>query len=145
MKILVYFPTNARAIDQISVMEMFIKSGHEVYLLTQTEKGNLHYLSEKLGVKTYSYSIRKTNPFSFYIKHAFFLIKFCHHHRIDIIFSHLHDTGITCVLAKPFLKARTFFVRHNTDEGKLLSPKKSFVINLIINTFSTNIIAPSKA
>ncbi|MCX7858332.1 MAG: glycosyltransferase family 4 protein, partial [Deltaproteobacteria bacterium] len=26
-----------------------------------------------------------------------------------------------------------------------LSPKKSFVINLIINTFSTNIIAPSKA
>ena len=144
MKVLIYFPTNARAIDQLSVMEMLVKMGHQVSLLTFAEKGDLHLLAEKLGVKTFTNPVEKKNPLTFYARHAAFLVKFCREHQIDVIFSHLQDTALACVLAKPFLKAQIYYVRHNTDEGAIISPKKSAIINWATTKFLPKIISPSE-
>lgn len=144
MRILIYFPTNISSIAILSTIETFVKQGHQVYFLTLAEKGDMHILAEKLGAQAFSYPIEKKNSLLFFSKHAKYLIRFCKHHKIDVIFSHLYETALPCILAKPFLKSKILYVRHNTDEGRLYNPTKADIVHFLINKTFPTIIAPSQ-
>ena len=83
MNILFYYPSNQRTISIESVILKFKSQGHQVFLLTQTDKGELHTELENNGVKTYTCVLRKQNALLYYLKHLFFLIKFCNKNKIN--------------------------------------------------------------
>jgi hypothetical protein len=55
MKILFYVPTNQFVIYISSLMIAFQQQGHQVFLLTQSPKGELHFDVEPYGVLTSAY------------------------------------------------------------------------------------------
>ncbi len=95
MNILFYTPFNLRSRDTESLMEAFIKQGHKVSVLTQAEEGIYHENCRKIGVETYTHVLEKSNSYLYFIKHAFYLIKFCRKHKIDVLYAHLENCRFT--------------------------------------------------
>jgi len=143
MKILIYFPTSSRAVDQLSVMEMLIQQGHEVLLLTYSAPGILHQLAEKIGVKTYSARAESTNGIQFYISQLRFLKAFLDVHKIQMIFAHLQVPGLIAALATRKISIPVYYFRHNTDEHIIRKSRKAALINYFTNKVNKHIIAPS--
>jgi glycosyltransferase involved in cell wall biosynthesis len=142
MRILIYSPPNARAVDQQSVMEMLTGKGYEVYLLTHMPEGDLHKNVKQYGVKTFSVGFG-SHGVSGYYKQVRFLIRFIKEHKIDIVFAHLQSTGLIAGIARRFVPFRLFYVRHNTDEHKLEGSRNAVVINWLANKVVSTIIAIS--
>jgi glycosyltransferase involved in cell wall biosynthesis len=140
--VLVYFTTNVRAVDQQSVIEMLVSQGHSVVLLTLSPRGELHSNAEKAGVIAYS-GVAGTPGIMSWFKQAALLIRICRKHRTRFIFAHLQEAGIPAIIARPFLKTKLFYTRHNTDEGYTHYRRKLKVINLFIESFADKVIAPS--
>ena len=63
--------------------------------------------------------------------------------KIDIILAHQQLAALPLIFARPFLKAKCFYIRHNADEDYKLFPKKSYLLNRFINYMMPSIIAPS--
>lgn len=143
MRILVYTPTNARAVDLQSVMELFSGMGHEVHLLSQLPEGPLHKNVKQYGVQTHSCIIKHTGIF-FYYKHAKFLARFIRMHKIDMVFAHLQGAGLAAGIARRLTRFAFFYVRHNTDEHILQHSKNAAFINSLTNKLAKKIIAPSE-
>ncbi|MBC7947575.1 MAG: glycosyltransferase family 4 protein [Chitinophagaceae bacterium] len=142
MRILIYSPPNARAVDLQSVMEIFVKKGYEVYLLTHMAKGDLHQNVEKYGVKTFGAGFN-ANGASAYLQHVKYLVKFVREHKIDVIFAHLQSTGLISGIARKLTPFKLFYIRHNTDEHKLEGSRNAIVINWLANKAVSKIIAIS--
>lgn len=143
MRILIYLPPNGRAVDQQSVMELFIKLGHEVFLLTHLQEGALHKAARTLGVKTFSSDVKASRGILTYLKQTRFLAKFIKRHKIEIVFAHLQAAGLAAGLARKLTTFRLFYIRHNTDEHKLQANRNAIVINWLTNKVTSTIIAPS--
>ena len=143
MRILIYSPSNLRAVDQQSQAELLLKSGHEVYLLTWTAKGPLHENFEKLGAKAFSAGGVKGRSVFFFFNQCRFLIRFCRKNKIDFIFSHLQSNAVVSGLAKYFIKARCFYFRHNSDYVELMPSRKNKLLNIWANKLSPFIVAIS--
>jgi glycosyltransferase involved in cell wall biosynthesis len=143
MRILIYSPPHYRAVDQQSVMELFVGMGHEVFLLTQMPEGDLHKNAAKLGVKTFSANMIKNTGIGAYIKNTRYLITFIKRQKIDIVFAHLQNAGFIAGLASYFVRFRLFYVRHNTDEHKLPRNRNAIVLNWLTNKIVPKIIAIS--
>ncbi|MEO7043672.1 MAG: glycosyltransferase family 4 protein [Ferruginibacter sp.] len=141
--ILIYFPYNQRTVEQQSVMELFVKKGHNVFLLTLTPKGFLHHYVEKLNIKASASPVTTTSKIRNILQNAKFLFKFCKENNIDIIMVHQQLAALPLIFAKPFIKARLYYVRHNADEDYLSHPRKAWLMNRFINAMMPSIIAPS--
>lgn len=141
--ILVYFPYNQRTVEQQSVMEMFIKNGHKVFLLTLTPAGTLHQIATSLGVTCLSSCTGENLTIKNIFTNVRLLIKICKQYQIDLVLAHQQACALPLIFAKPFIKCPAYYVRHNTDEGYAANPAKAKMLNGIINRFSKKIIAPS--
>lgn len=142
--ILIYFPYNHRTVEQQSVMEMLLKKGHNVFLLTLTPENYLHNYVRVLGVKAFASPVTATSKIKSIFANAKYLVSFCKENKIDIIIAHQQLSALPLIFAKPFLKnTRLFYVRHNADEDYQSHPVKAKLINGFINRMLPSIIAPS--
>ena len=144
MRILIYLPPNSRAVDQQSVMELFIKMGHEVYLLTQMPEGDLHKNVARFGVKTFSAGMNHNTGINSYFRNIRYLRQFIREHKIEVVFAHLQGAGIVSGIVRKFSRFRLFYIRHNTDEHRLQKSKNAAVLNWLANKLAPCIIAPSE-
>lgn len=143
MKILIYSPSNLRAVDQQSQALLFQKMGHQPMLLTCLPEGVLHKNFQAHGFLTFSSNITNARGVNYFLKEIRFLIKFCNKHSIDVVCCHLQSCAIIAGVAKFFMKAKVVYMRHHTDfVGIYNSPKERFQ-NWIANTLSPKIIAIS--
>ncbi len=138
--ILIYYPANKSSNVIETIAKGFIDSGHKVFLLTQTGKGDLHRILEKQGVIVDSFVFEKRFSFTFYLRHILFLISFCKRNNIDAMQSHLQQANIIAVFAQFFIKARVVICRHH-----LIEPNKmSAHFDKFINKLAKMIIVPSE-
>ncbi len=143
MRILIYTPTNSRAVDLQSVMELFVELGHEVYFLSLLEEGDLHRNVKKYRVKTFSANNKEVRGMRLYFSQVKFLAGFIRNNKIEVVFAHLQGAGLIAGLARWFVKFRLFYIRHNTDEHILQKSRKSSFLNSLTNRVAPVIIAPS--
>jgi len=142
-RVLIYSPSNLRAVDQQSQAELLINEGHEVYLLTWAARGPLHENFEALGAKVFSADMVKGRSLFFFINQARFLIRFCKKNKIDFIFSHLQSNAVVSGMAHRFLQTKIFYFRHNSDYVELMPSRKNKLLNRLANKWSPNIVAIS--
>ena len=113
MKILLYSPANARAVDQQSQAILFKQMGHEVILLTWMPEGVLHENFKAIGVAAYSTQVKGRSIF-FFLRQIRFFIRFCKKEKIDIAFCNGQGSGVVAGIAKYFFQTKTVYVRHNS-------------------------------
>jgi glycosyltransferase involved in cell wall biosynthesis len=142
MRILIYSPPNARAVDQQSVMEMLRSKGHEVFLLTHMPHGDLHKNVAQYGVHSNSVGF-PSNGIKGYYRHILFFYRFIKHHKIEVVFAHLQSAGLIAGLTRKLLPFKLFYVRHNTDEHILQGSRNAVVLNRLTNKVVSTIIAIS--
>lgn len=142
--ILIYFPYNHRTVEQQSVMEMLVGKGHSVFLLTLTSENDLHKIVRQFGVKAFSSPVNKTSGFNIFLN-AKYLVAFCKTNNIQVIIAHQQVAALPLIFARLFIKSKTFYVRHNTDEDYKAHPVKAAIMNRFINAMLPRIVAPSNA
>jgi len=144
LNILFYTSFNTGSRDTESLMQAFVKQGHKVFVLTQTEKGSYHENCERLGVLSFGYAIKKQNPLIYFGKHAFYFKRFCKQHNINIVYAHLENAGLVAVLCQPFISAMVFTCRHTVNEAELMGSRKFILLNKIVYSLSRNTIVVSE-
>lgn len=143
MNVLIYFPYNLRTVEQQSVMELLVRQGHNVILLTTCERGLLHEMVNKLGVIAESTPTGKFSKFLFYFKCLQKLFTTIKKYKIDVVIAHQQ---IPALLAGALAKISAFkllYVRHNSDEDYLNFPIKARFLNKAVNYLTPIKIAPS--
>jgi glycosyltransferase involved in cell wall biosynthesis len=151
-KILIYYPPNKRSIAIETLCNAVHEAGHELIVLTLTERGSFHAEVEKKGISTYTHVLVRKNSWKYFLAHARFLVRFCREHKIDIVWSHLQEGNIIAVLAQPFLKAKLVTFRHHAESAfyaefgakmGMQRSKKEALLDKIINRLAKKIIVPS--
>jgi glycosyltransferase involved in cell wall biosynthesis len=145
MNILVYTTFNSFAIDQLSVFELFLKMGHNVFFLSQSPEGELHDKARKFGVKVAGSKSKMKSGILFYISNFTQLFFFAKKHKIDIVLAHLQPAGFIAGCVARFIGYRFFYVRHNTNEHLLSGNRNAILMNYLANKLSKNVICPSMA
>jgi glycosyltransferase involved in cell wall biosynthesis len=130
-------------VEQQSVMELLVKKGHTVFLLTISKENYLHHFVKGLGVQAFASPYAGQEGYAAIFKNAFYLIKFCKKNKIDLILAHQQLTALPAIIASPFIKSKIYYIRHNADEDYKIFPKKAWMMNKFINTMLPHIIAPS--
>lgn len=143
MKIVIYSPSNLRAVDQQSQALLFQKMGHQPVLLTCLPEGVLHKNFQSHGFQTYSSDIRNAKGVKYFLKEIQFLIKFCNEHNIDVVCCHLQSCALIAGVAKFFMKSKVVYMRHHTDFVGIYNSPKERLQNCLANTLSPKIIAIS--
>lgn len=139
MTLLLYYPSNKRTIAMQTMVKLYVEKGYKLILLTTCERGVFHEDLENLGVKTFTYHIKKNNPVSYYVRHILFLLRFCKSQKIYCVLSHLQPVNIIAVVASIFMKIPVYIFRHH-DYPK---NKKEMITDYIINKLGKHIIVPS--
>lgn len=142
MKILLYSPANARAVDQQSLAVLFTQMGHEAILLTHMPFGILHENFIAAGGSAYSSGVKGRHIF-FFMRQIGFLIRFCRQHDIDIMFSNGQGCAVIAGIAKWFIKTKVIYVRHNSVIYSDTNSLKDKLLNWLANKLSPRIIAIS--
>ncbi len=151
-KVLLYYPPNKRSIAIETLCRAIAEAGHDLVVLTLTEKGPFHEELKKRGIPTFTNVRVRKNPWTYFWGHARFLARFSKQHKIDIILSHLQEGNFISILAQPFLKAKLITFRHHAESrfyaeyGKKFALKRSkgeVFLDKIINRMARKIIVPS--
>src|SRR5215471_8366974 len=151
-RVLLYYPPNKRSIAIETLCNTIKEAGHELIVLTLTEKGAFHHEVEKKGIKTYSHKLERKVSSKYFVSHARYLIRFCKRHRIDTVWSQLQEGNIIAVIAQPFLKAQLITFRHHAESafyaefGEKLGLQRSrreVFLDKIINRLAKTIVVPS--
>lgn len=147
--ILIFYPYNKIAVDQISVIELLSKK-HNIFFLSIDNYGPLHKIIHNMNIINYSIqdSYEKNGFFIkiklFYYLHMFVLFsKIISRHNIDIVFSHLEIPGLISSISSYFYRFKNYYFRHNMDAMSLDSNIKGRFANRIVNFLSKNIICVS--
>ncbi|MES1217578.1 MAG: glycosyltransferase family 4 protein [Bacteroidota bacterium] len=140
--ILIYYPYNQRSVEQQSVMEMLVKKGHKVTLLTTCERGYIHDYVEKFGVTTASVA-DTPGKFQFYKRNLVQLNKIIKCYNIEIVIAHQQIPAIIAGILKKIRKFKLAYVRHNSDESYSDYPLKAKWLNKIANWLTPVKVAPS--
>ena len=144
MNILVYYQNHYHTVFLESLCEGFIKKGNKVFLLTTCSAGQLHKEMEKLGVRTFVYD-PGTSTLIQYLKHFFYLIRFCRNHHIDVVYSHLQFSNLIAVFAQYFISAKVFPCRHHSNDVMILGNNNARRIDKLVNQLSKRIVVVSNA
>ena len=125
-------------------MQAFVQQGHCVYLLTQAERGAYHEACEQYGVKVATILIPKKNSLIYFLRHTFYLWKYCRGLQIQIVYAHLETAALPAVLMQYFTRARVFVCRHIIDEAVLSGNRNYKRIVRIVYSLARNIIVVSE-
>jgi glycosyltransferase involved in cell wall biosynthesis len=127
-------------------------SGHELIVLTLTDKGPFHQELEKKGIKTFAHPLSRKLKYYRLLRQARFLVKFCRQNNIDVVWSHLQEANMIGMMAQPFLKAKLIVFRHHAESafyaefGEKLGMKRNkneTLFDKIINRLAKTIVVPS--
>jgi len=144
MNILIYFPYNLRTVEQQSVMEMLVKEGNKVVLLTTLEKGYLHDYVEKFGVISESVGTKKgEGKFKFFITNFSKLKSVIAKYNIDLVIAHQQIPALIAGLLAKIKNIKLIYIRHNSDEDYQNFPNKAKWLNKIVNKITPFKVAPS--
>ncbi|MBL7739736.1 MAG: glycosyltransferase family 4 protein [Chitinophagaceae bacterium] len=151
-RILLYYPPNKRSVAIETLCKAVKEAGHEIIVLTLTERDAFHTAIEKTGVHTFTTVMPRKPSLPYFWKQARYLIQFCREHQIDAVWSHLQEANFVALLAQPFLKARVLPFRHHAESafyaeyGKQFSMKRNkneVWFDRIINRLAKRIVIPS--
>lgn len=143
MNILIYFPYNLRSVEQQSVMELLVKQGHKVHLLTTCPAGPLHQYVERLGVVTHATEGAEGGRGNYYLESLKKLRSVVDEFSIDLVIAHQQETALVAGLLRKTRKFRLAYVRHNSGEDYQINPRKARWMNRIVNWLTPVKIAPS--
>jgi len=151
-KVLIYYPPNKRSVAIETLCNSVHEAGHELMVLTLTQKGTFHEALEKKGIKTFAY-VRKRKPsIKYFMSQARYLARFCKKHKVDMVWSHLQEGNFIAILAQRFMKAKVIAFRHHSESafyaefGEKLGMKRNkreILLDKIINRFAKKIVVPS--
>lgn len=151
-RVLLFYPPNFRSVAIETLCKAVKEAGHEMIVLTLTEKGAFHEAVEKFGIKTFCHVLPRKPSWKFFLHQSRFLIKFCKEHQIDIVWSHLQQANITAMFAQPFLKAKVTTFRHHAESAfyaelgakfGMVRNKNEERFDKLTNRLSKEIIIPS--
>jgi glycosyltransferase involved in cell wall biosynthesis len=153
-KILIYYPPNKRSVAIETLCNAIKEAGHELIVLTLTERGSFHEALEKKGIKTFAHVPKHKRVWKYFLflKRARYLVRFCRQYNIDTVWSHLQEGNIISVMAQPFLKAKLVTFRHHAESafyaefGKQLGMRRNkgeAFFDTIINRLARSIVVPS--
>jgi len=134
---------NVRSVQMESSILYFHRKGYPVFFLTTCEKGAIHAELERQGIYTAAVDIRSTFKALYYLRLVRALLGFCKTHRIRFVHSHLQIPNLVSCMARFFMKAQVFNVRHNSDVVQLSGSRKEKWIDKLVNRLSKHIIAIS--
>jgi glycosyltransferase involved in cell wall biosynthesis len=141
--ILFFTSFNARSIQIESIVMYFKNNNYNVFFFTTCETGSIHKELAENGVLVSDMKISKTIGIFYYFRMICFLISFSNKNNIDFIHSHLQIPNLVSSIARFFIKATVFNVRHNSDVIEISGSYKEKIIEKIINRLSSHIIAIS--
>jgi glycosyltransferase involved in cell wall biosynthesis len=144
MNILVFFPYNLRTVEQQSVLEMLVKQGHKLVLLTTCKKGYLHSYVEKFGVIGEGVDVNEKNRFKYLIYSFKALRAAIKKYNIEIVIAHQQLPALIAGVYRKKKDFRLIYVRHNTDEGYQFNYNKAKWLNRFVNALTPIKIAPSR-
>jgi glycosyltransferase involved in cell wall biosynthesis len=148
-RILFYYPSNKRTVVFETLFKELKSRNYDIYLLTTCGRGELHDVSESLGVNIFFNPIEKKSTLLYYFQQIIFLIKFCKKYKIDVVASHLQHTNFISVFAQFFTKApivefRHHFKFHLLDKTiNLKTNKNEKFFDKVINFLAKKIVVPS--
>jgi glycosyltransferase involved in cell wall biosynthesis len=124
-------------------MEMLVREGHAVFLLTTCETGELHRLVESTGVVVEEPRPAARGRLVFYAQQLSRLHEVVEAREIEVVIAHQQVAAFLAGLCRLSRKFVLFYVRHNSDEDYIKHPVKAALLNLLANR-STNLkVAPS--
>lgn len=88
-------------------------------LLNQAEGFRIHEFLQSHNIPTFSFVLPGRKNLIYFIRHLFFLIRFCRKNNIDLLYSHLEPANFVAALAQFFIRAKVYICRHHIDEGSL--------------------------
>ena len=144
MNILIYFPYNLRTVEQQSVMEMLVKQGHNLNLLTTCERGYLHDYVEKLGIKTDAVTLKSSaGKWRFYASNLRKLASVIEKDKIEVVVAHQQIPALLAGILRKIRSFKLVYIRHNSDEDYMSTPAKAKWLNKITNWLTPIKVAPS--
>jgi glycosyltransferase involved in cell wall biosynthesis len=151
-KVLLFYPPNFRSVAIETLCKAVKEAGHELLVLTLSERGAFHEALEKMGIKTQCHVLPRKPSWKYFLQHSRNLIKFCRQHQIDIVWSHLQEANIAALFAQPLLKAKVTAFRHHAESAfyaemgerfGLSRNKNEQRIDKLINRLAKKIVIPS--
>jgi glycosyltransferase involved in cell wall biosynthesis len=151
-RILVYYPPNKRSVAIETLCRTIKEAGHEVIVLTLSERGSFHEALEKVGIETLSYVIPRKPSWKFFHKQITNLISVCKNRKIDFVWSHLQEASLSALMAQPFMKTKVVAFRHHAESAfyaemgekfAMVRNKNEVRLDKVINRLAKTIVIPS--
>jgi glycosyltransferase involved in cell wall biosynthesis len=136
-----------------TICKTVVEGGHELFVLTQCERGPFHDDVEKMGIKTSTYVLPRKPSWRYFFKHTRYLIKFCKKNEIETIWSHFPEANVIAIIAGRFLKVKVAAFRHHDESdfyanyGKqfgMVRSKKEIMLDKFINRFANPLVVLSE-
>ena len=144
MNILIYGTASGnRSPDQQGQAELLLGLNHKVFLLTHGEDDVLHANFRAMGAAAFSSSHKKGRSAVFFVRQCSYLVWFCKHHKIDLVFCHGISNAVIGGMAKKFCRTKFIYVRHHTDEFIVLADRKNIFLSKLANHLSDHVVAIS--
>ncbi|MEI2824436.1 MAG: glycosyltransferase [Chitinophagaceae bacterium] len=105
-KVLLFYPPNKRSVAIETVCKAVKEAGHEIVILTLSERGAFHEAMEKEGIETLTYEVLRKPSWKFFYKHTRNIISFCKKRKIDFVWSHLQRQVCLLYWRKSLLKQK---------------------------------------
>ncbi len=155
--IVVFYPYNNLAIDQLSILE-FLNKKFNVILLTIDTRGDLHRAANKIKIENLSIFENKGKLYKLINKKIFLVSKFLFYfyllykfpiiikkRKVNFVFAHLEIAGLISSIYENILNFKSFYFRHSADANFVEGNFKSKILHKVINFLSKNIICVSSA
>ena len=151
-KILLFYPPNKRSVAIETLCRAVKEAGHEILVLTLSERGSFHETVEKMGIETFTHVVPRKPSWKFFTRHIRNLVAFCKQHQVDFVWSHLQEANLVALLAQPFLKAKVIAFRHHAESAfyaemgskfGMQRNKNEVRIDKMVNRLARKIIIPS--
>ncbi len=129
-----------------------LQEGHQLTVLTLSEKGALHEALEQMGVETHSVTFPRKPSWRYYLRHKKFLVRFCNEMKIQVIWSHFSDANLIALLAGRKLKIKVVPFRHHDESafyalyGRKFGMKRSRkerILDFIVNRMANPLVVLS--
>ncbi|MBK9381609.1 MAG: glycosyltransferase family 4 protein [Chitinophagaceae bacterium] len=151
-KVLLYYPPNKRSVAIETLCRAVKDAGHELIVLTLTEKDSFHQQMEKMGFATFTTVMDRKPSWKYFLNKARYLIRFCKEHKIDYVWSHLQEANIIAVMSQQFMRAKVVTFRHHAESAfyaeygqqfGMQRNKNEVLFDKIINRLAKKIVVPS--
>jgi glycosyltransferase involved in cell wall biosynthesis len=145
VNILFYIPQSGNCEDIESLACAFARSGHRIFLLTQSSRGSVHERFESHGFESRSDDRGGPRSVTRVASHFTSLVSYCWRRRIDVVYAHLEPCNFVAVFAQYFIRARVIITRHHVNEAQLYDFDRSLTYRLTYRLARTVIVVSEKA